>query len=161
MLDNSRWSPSALHWVNLIGCRVVVQVLLLGATHDVVCCAAVVPWSWFRCVGEGESRGVNDPIVAHQANRNLSGLPDPGPAAPELRDIGHHAQHALLTPVHCLAFHVPEPDSEVGREALARQLQHGHVAATVEVEAVHHGHRRHRASHRTHALVELVLNLIS
>ena len=33
----------------------------------------------------------------------------------------------LSLPVHGLALHVPEPDPQVGGEALPCQLQHGHV----------------------------------
>ena len=48
----------------------------------------------------------------------------------------------------------------MGVEALASELEHGHVPASVEVKVVHEGHRSHRRSYRTHALKEGVLLLV-
>ena len=105
-----------------------------------------------RGVGEGEAGGVDDAVIADQRHRDLGGLPHPLPALPEGGDVRHHAQHALLTPEHRLRLHIAEPDLEVGSEALPGELQHGHVAAAVEVEAVDQGNGGDGAPDRPHAL---------
>ena len=64
-----------------------------------------------------------------------------------------------LSPVHCLALNISEPDPEVRCEALPSQLQHGNVSPAVEMEGVHHGDRGDRVPDRAHTLVELVFNL--
>ena len=77
--------------------------------HDVLDGGAVSPGTRLRGVGEGQARGVDDAVVPHQGDGNLGGLPDPLPAAAELGDVGHDAQHVLLTPVHGLGLHVAKP----------------------------------------------------
>lgn len=64
------------------------------------CSTAVWAWPWLRCVGEGECRGVDDAVVAHQSDGNLDGLPDPAPSLTERRDIRNHAENALAAPTH-------------------------------------------------------------
>lgn len=92
------------------------------------------PRSGLRRVREGQSRGVNDPVVADEGHGDLGGLPDPLPTAAERRDVGHYAQHGLLTTVHSLAFHVAEPDAKVRAEVLAGQFEHGHIATAVQLK---------------------------
>ena len=99
-------------------------------------------------------------LDTHQGDWYLCGLPHPLPALSKLRDVRNNTEHALRTAVHRLRLDVAEPDAEVGVEALAGQLEHGDVAAAVEVEVVHQGHRGHRAPHRPHPLEERVLLLV-
>lgn len=112
-------------------------------------------------VCEGERRGIDDAVVAHQRDGNLDGLANPAPPLTERRDIGNHAEDALAapththkdtqilrhtdsrgvcdvyagtdSPVHGVGFHVTEPHPEVRSKVLSRQLQHGHVTATVQL----------------------------
>ena len=113
-----------------------------------------------RRVGERQSGGVDDPVVPDQRDGHLGGLPHPLPPASELGDVRYDAEHAFLTPVHRLRLHVSKPDLQVGGETLARQLQHGHVAAAVKIKGVDEGHGRDRAPDGSHPLVERVLNLV-
>ena len=97
---------------------------------------------------------------SHQGDGHLSWLSNPLPAFAELGDVRHDAEHTLRAPVHRLRLDVSEPDAEVRVEALAGELQHGDVPATVEVEVVHEGHGRHWRPHRAHPLEEGVLLLV-
>lgn len=58
---------------------------------------AVGPGPWFRSVGEGESGGVDDAIIADQRDRDLNRLSHPTPALPEGGNVRHHTQDALST----------------------------------------------------------------
>lgn len=88
--------------------------------HQFLCGGAVGPGSWFGRVSERETRGVNHPVGTHQGHGDLGGLPHPQPLPSEGRNVGDHAQHALLAPEHRLGLHVPEPDTEVGRKVITR-----------------------------------------
>ena len=105
-----------------------------AAAHDVVRHRAVRTRAGLRRVGKGQAGRVNDSVVADQRHGHLRRLSNPLPAASELRDVGHDAEHALLAPVHGLALDVAEPDAKVGSEALAGQLKHRSFAATIQLQ---------------------------
>ena len=85
-------------------------------------------------VGEGEAGGVDDAVRPYEGDGDLRGLPHPLPAALELRDVGDDAEHGLLAAVHRLGLHVAEPHLQVRREVVARQLEHRHVPAAVQLQ---------------------------
>jgi hypothetical protein len=132
----------------------------LPLAHDLVGGHALGPRPRLRGVREGQPRRVDDAVVPDQRDGDLGGLAHPQPLAPELGDVGHHAQHGLLAAVHRLGLDVAEPDLEGRREVVAGQLQHGHFAAAVQVQAVHDGDGSDRRPHGAHAFVELVLGLV-
>lgn len=63
-------------------------------------------------------------------------------------------------PVHSFGFYIPKPHLQTGREILPGQLQHGDIAAPIQMQTVHDGHRCDRWPDRPHALIELILGLI-
>ena len=99
--------------------------------HYVVHRRAVRSRTGLGSVGEGQARGVDDAVVADQTDGDLGRLSHPLPTTSELTDVRNHAQHVLLTSVHRVAFHVTEPDSQVGIKILTSQLQHRNFSATV------------------------------
>lgn len=105
-----------------------------NTSHDIVGGGAVRSGTGFRGVRESEAGGIDDSVVPDQSHWDLSGLSDPGPSSAELGDVGDNAEHAFLTPVHCLGLHVAKPDPQVGGEAFACQLEHGDVATAVQVK---------------------------
>lgn len=128
--------------------------------HDLVGGRTVRTRPGLGRVREGQTGRVDDAVVAYERDRHLRRLAYPEPLAAEQRDVRHDAKHALLTSVHGLGLHVAEPDLQVRREIVARQLEHRHVAAAVEVQAVDQRYRRHRRPYRAHTLEELVLRLV-
>jgi len=92
----------------------------VACPHDLVGRRTVGPGPRFWRVGKGQAGRVDDAVVTDQAHRDLSWLPYPLPASPELWNVGYNAQHAFLTPVHGFSFHIPEPNSQIWREAFPR-----------------------------------------
>lgn len=53
----------------------VIIVIVLSRSHHILgLCIAVRPRTWFRCIREGQTGGINYSIVAHQRNGHLRGL---------------------------------------------------------------------------------------
>ena len=102
-----------------------------ASSHDVISHGTVRPRAGFRRVGKGQPGRVDDSVIPDERNRNLGGLPDPLPTAPELCDVRDNTEHALLAPVHGLGLDISEPDSKVRAEVLAGQFEHGCLASTV------------------------------
>ena len=104
------------------------------APHDVLRGGEMRPRGRLWSEREGEPRRVDDAVRPDEGDGHLRGLSHVLPAPLDLGDVGHHAQHGLLTAVHGLRLDLAEPHLQVGGEVFAGQLKHGHVAAAVQLQ---------------------------